>query len=211
MARINIDQALEETSPQPISGEIVTGVKETKNSDSLLSTFLVSPDGVNFGEAEEGEKVILLLRAHWITAIPWIAISIALVLTPLFIFPLLSVIGFSGVSAGTRLVAVLFWYLGTLTYVFLNFLYWYFNVYIVTNKKIIDVDWYAVAGHKISSTLLAKVQDVGVLQVGALSSVFDYGNVQIQIASEEENFEFVGVPHPQLVAKQIGGLIPQNI
>lgn len=211
MARISIDQASEETSPRPISGEIVTGAKEEKvDGVSLFSAFSVSPAAVTFGEAEEGEKIILLLRAHRITTFPWVAISIALVLAPLFIFPLLSVIGFSGVSAGTKLVAVLFWYLGTLTYVFLNFLYWYFNVYIVTNERIIDVDWYAVVVRKVSSMHLSKVQDVSASQAGALSGVLDYGNVQIQTATEGENLEFVGVPHPQLAVKQINELAQKN-
>lgn len=203
MARINIDQTPEETTPQPISGEIVT-------NSSLLSAFSTLPAGVSFGEAEKGEKIILLLRAHWVTMVSWILVALGLLLAPLFIVPLVSTMGFSGFSAGTGLVVVLFWYLGTLTYTFLNFLYWYFNVYIVTNERIIDVDWYSVVVRKVSSAPLAKIQDVSAIQVGVLSGVFDYGSVQIQTAAEEENFEFAAVPHPQSVVKQLEELLQKE-
>ncbi len=80
----------------------------------------------------------------------------------------------------------------------------------MTNERIIDTDWYSVVIRKVSSTQIAKIQDVSATQVGVFPGVFDYGNVQIQTAGEEENFEFVSVPHPQLIAKQINELMEKE-
>jgi len=182
----------------------------SKSGSSMFSSFSVTPTGVKFGEAEEGETILLLLRAHIVTNVPWIAISLLLLIVPLILLPLFSGLGGFGVGAGTGLVFILFWYAGTLTYAFLSFLYWYFNVYIVTNERIIDTDWYSVVVRKVSSTQIAKIQDVSASQAGALAGLFDFGNVQIETAAAEENFEFVNVPHPQLVAKQLNELMQKE-
>ncbi len=179
-----------------------------KSGSSMLSAFSVRPSGVSFGEAEEGEEILLLLRAHLITNVPWLVATLLLLIVPLILVPLVAGAGSGlGIGAGTGLVFVFFWYAGTLTYAFIHFLYWYFNVYIVTNERIIDVDWYSIVIRKVSTTQIAKLQDVNAVQVGALQGIFDYGNVQIETAAEEENFEFENVPHPQLVAKQINELM----
>lgn len=176
-------------------------------SSSWLSAYVVNPVGVLFGEAEPGEQVNLLLRAHLATNLVWVTVAAVLLILPVIILPFISSVGLSGVSAGTGFVVVAFWYLGTFTYAFLNFLYWYFNVYLVTNERIIDTDWYSVVVRKVSSTPIAKIQDVSASQVGVFSGIFNYGDVQVQTAGEEENFEFTSVPNPQEVAKQINELI----
>ena len=213
MPRIKVDDVEPDTSQVEKPVEVVlekpVEVKPPGIKD-LFSAFSVCPAGVSFGESEEGETILLLLRAHLVTNIPWIAISFLLLIIPLILLPLLSGLGSFGVGAGAGLVFILFWYAGTLTYAFLNFLYWYFNVYIVTNERIIDTDWYSVVIRKVSSTQIAKIQDVSATQVGVFPGVFDYGNVQIQTAGEEENFEFVSVPHPQLIAKQINELMEKE-
>ena len=193
---------------------IIEGVKNlinkelfSKSGTSLFSAFSVCPPGVNFGESGDNEEILLLLRAHIITNGPWVAISLLMLIVPLILIPLLSGLGNFGIGAGSGLVFILFWYAGTFTYAFLNFLYWYFNVYIVTNERIIDIDWYSVVVRKVSSAQIGKIQDVSATHVGVLSGIFDYGNVYIQTAGEENNFEFTSVPYPQLVAKQINELV----
>jgi len=179
----------------------------SKSRDSALSAFIVSPTDVSFGESEQGEKILLLLRAHLVTLLPAALVTLVLLVMPVFILPLFSAIGLSGISAGAGFVITVFWYLAAATYVFLNFLYWYFNVYIVTNARIIVVDWYSVVVRKVSAMPIARIQDVSSSQVGVFSGMFDFGNVVVETAAAEENFEFVRVPYPQLVQKQLSEMI----
>ncbi len=196
----------EELQETPIDQEL-----EEKSGHSSLSAFIAHPPGIFFADKEPEEQLILLLRAHLVTNVPWVIVSLILLVAPLVLVPVMAAAGIlAGVGPGLIFVVVLFWYLGTFTYVLLNFLYWYFNVYIVTDERVIDVDWYSVIFRKVSSTQIVKIQDASALQSGVLAGIFDYGDVQIQTAGEEENFEFASVPHPQLVAKKIEELMQQE-
>jgi hypothetical protein len=192
--------------PGPVSADALDGELQDKSGSSVFAAFSAFPRDVTFADEQEGENIILLLRAHIITNVPWILVSLVLLVLPLIVFPLIGAAGLP-LGVGRGLILFLLWYLVTFTYAFLSFLYWYFNVYIVTDERVVDVDWYAVLYHKVSSAQIAHIEDVSASQGGFFASVFDYGNIQIQTAAEQENFEFVNVPHPQLVAKEIQKLM----
>ena len=184
---------------------------EKKSSQSMLSAFVAHPPGIFFVDKEPEEELILLLRAHIITNVPWALAAAVLFVLPIIFLPLLSGLGMLTTLGGGMIVsATLFWFAGLFTYVFINFLYWYFNVYIVTDERVIDVDWYSIIFRKGSSAPMAKIQDVSATQGGVIAGIFDFGNVEIQTAGEERNFEFTAVPHPQLVAKKIQELMQEE-
>jgi len=182
-----------------------------KSSPSILSAFAAFPDAVKFQGEDADEEIILLMRAHIVTNVKWFLITLALLAFPLILAPLVGSLNFLGFSgAGTGIVALIFWYLAIFTYAFINFLYWYFNVYIVTNERVVDIDWYSILYHKTSSTRISKIQDVSVTRVGVFAGVFDYGDIHIQTAAEEANFEFAAVPHPELVKDKLEELMEEE-
>ncbi|MCL4397952.1 hypothetical protein M1403_02905 [Patescibacteria group bacterium] len=179
---------------------------EEKSGTSLLAAFKAFPQSITFSDKEPDEDIILLLRAHIITTLPWILATLGLIVLPLIILPLVSMLHLP-VNPGTVFVFFLLWYAGTFSYAFINFLSWYFNVYIVTSGRVVDVDWYSIIYRKVSAAQISHIEDVSSSAIGVLAGVFDYGNVAIQTAAEEENFEFEAVPHPQLVSKKIQELM----
>lgn len=184
------------------------GLLKLKSGNPLFSAFCAFPDAINFEGEDPDEKVLLLLRAHVVTNIKWILITIGLLLVPLIIFPLLASFNMlSGVGGGTGFIFTILWVMGTFTYAFLSFLYWYFNAYIVTNERIIDIDWYSIIYHQTNSTRISKIQDVSSTHSGVFASMFDYGNVHIETAAEESNFLFEDVPHPDLISQKIQDLM----
>ena len=95
-----------------------------------LAVYAELPRGFTFESQEEGEKIILLLRAHLITLVPPILFTIFLVVLPFFISPLLSVLRIDTLSNLNQLqilLLVIFWYLLVFGYAFYKFLFWYFN------------------------------------------------------------------------------------
>lgn len=201
-----------EIKPGPVKKAALSLVDEQlkeKSGTSFLAAFDAYPRDIIFTQSEAGEELVLLLRAHIVTNIPWLLIAVGMILAPLLLLPLLNILAVP-VSAGTSLALVLFWYLGTFTYAFLNFLYWYFNVYIVTSERVVDIDWFSVIYRKVSSAQISHIEDVSSVQGGVFAGVFDYGNVEIQTAAEEENFEFAAVPHPQLIARKIQDLMEKD-
>lgn len=170
------------------------------HSHNPLGSFCYRPHNINFESQETEEKVILLLRQHPITNIPWILMAILLVLAPnvLNYFPLLSFL-----PTNFQFVAILFWYLIVLAFIVESSLSWFFNVYIVTTQRVIDVDFVDLIYRDISSAELEHVQETSSSIGGTPGTIFNYGNVIIQTASAHPSFDFISVPQPDRVVKII--------
>lgn len=172
----------------------------------LMSSFDLEPKGVKFETQLVNEHIIILLRKHFITNTWWIAVGIFMFLVPMLIAALDPFLGLSEVikiPLRLQAVAVIIWYLLTFAFVFEQFLIWYFNVYIVTNKRLVDVDFFGLLYKQISEAGLDKIQDVTHRMGGVLQVVFNYGDVIIQTAGTQEFFEFHAIPQPQKVQKAI--------
>lgn len=165
-----------------------------------LAAYGYLPDKVNFETRESEEKVILLLRQHPITLLPKALVTALMILAPsiLSIFPILS---FSRLPPNFQFIAVLIWYLATAAFVIQSFLPWFFNVYIVTDERVVDIDFYNLVYKEVSDANIDKIQDVTYKMGGVVRTLFNYGDVLIQTASEVPNFEFLAVPKPDKVAK----------
>lgn len=177
-----------------------------------FSSYLFMPDDIRFETQSTGETIILLLRRHWITNLIWIFISILLIISPFIILPVIviSIPVISNISASLAGTIVLGWYLITFTYIYVNFILWYFNVSIVTNERIIDIDFINLLNKKFAETRIVKIEDVTMKTGGFIRSFFDYGNVYVQTAAKEAMFEFLSVPHPEKVVRLINELMGKS-
>jgi uncharacterized membrane protein YdbT with pleckstrin-like domain len=166
-------------------------------SHNPLSAFCYRPKKVKFETQEPEEKIILLLRKHPITNVKWILTAALMMLAPLTLqtFPLLDFL-----PSNYQFVAIMGWYLITLAFVLESFLTWFFNVNIVTDERIIDIDFYNLIYKEVSDANIDKIQDVTYKMGGVVRTIFNYGDVIIQTASEMPNFDFLAVPKPDKVA-----------
>ena len=172
----------------------------------ILGEYLENPPHVYFENQEKDEKIVLLLRAHVITLVPAVFIILILLATPILVLSLLPMFGvnLAEVVRPELLAAVVFfWYLFTAGYSFLQFLLWFFNVYLVTNERLIDFDFHGFLLKTVSETRLSKIQDVTSRIYGPVRTFFNYGDIFIQTAGTEREFEFHAVPKPDLVARII--------
>jgi len=177
-------------------------MENNNKKSSVLYSYCLNPQ-VKFDTSEEGEKVSLLLRSHPFTQIGWILSSI-------FFLVLLFVLNFfpqSFFNLGQILIINLFFIVFILSYIWLNILSWYFNVGIVTNKRVIDIDLHAVIYKEISDAQLGKIEGITVKSGGYLQSLFDYGSIFIQTAGAAVNIEFNNVPHPTDAVQVINNLL----
>ena len=194
--------------------------KSTVNIASVLSgykpggqfsSFCVMPEGIRFDTQEEGEDIILLLRRHPITNLGWILLAVLMIIAPFIVVPFLSsggiILFLDQVSPGLLPSLIAFWYLATIGYILLNFFFWYFNVNIVTNRRVLDFDFFYLLYREFSEALLNRIEDVTATGGGILSVIFDYGNVDVQTAAAMNRIEFIKVPKPQEVVNIITNLI----
>lgn len=173
----------------------------TKNP---LTSFAYEPENIHFLDQDAEEKVVLFLRWHPITNLGWILLSFAFLIAPVIFayFPVLS-----SLPLGFRLTISLLWYLIAVTYVYEKFLHWFFSGFLITNKRVIDIDFENLIYRQVSFATLDKIEDVTIKAGGGGMTLFNYGDVFIQTAAEIENIEFERIPKPDKVAHILKGLI----
>jgi len=127
------------------------GEKTTKNN---WASFIALPSKINFETQNKEEKIILILRSHWITNISWFLIALLMVFSPLMLYvvPFLSFM-----PSRFQLIILIMWYLFIVAFIFENFLSWFFNVYIITDERIIDVDFISLVYRRISEAQIEKI------------------------------------------------------
>jgi uncharacterized membrane protein YdbT with pleckstrin-like domain len=191
-----------------VSKQRQTTMQKEKQEEELqvynpLSAYCYKPENVYFETQDEGEKIVLLLRKHPITNIPWIIVVILMSFAPLLLkyFPLLSFL-----PSNFLIAAIILWYLLTIASAIEGFLQWFFNVYIVTDERIVDFDFYNLIYKEISEAKIDKIQDVTYKVGGLVRTIFNYGDVAIQTAGTVPNFDFEAVPNPQEVVKILQAL-----
>lgn len=172
-----------------------------------LAAYSVCPVNTRFATQEADEKIILLLRQHPVVNVPWVFLTIVLLFLPL-VLDYVPIIDFLPINF--QIFTLVLWYLLILAYVMGQFLYWYFNVYIVTDERIVDIDFFGLIYTDVSVTKIDKIQDVTFVQAGLFGAMFNYGDVLIQTAAETSRIDFMKVPRPADVVELIGNLIDEE-
>lgn len=206
---INLNKLQEENSDKKIVTEKISQTT-ISNPPGLFSAFKVNPRGLHYNEQDEDEEILLLLRKHFVTNVSWIFLSIVLLLSPLliaFIFNFTDISFIFSISSSSLLVYVSFYYLIVFAYMFINFITWYYNVSLITNKKVVDIHFQDVIYHDVSMTKLNLVEDVNYVQSGFFGSFFGFGNVYIETAGKSLRFDFISVPKPERVVNILENLI----
>ena len=175
----------------------------------FLSAFAERTYGVTFANQKSHEEIVLFLRAHLITNFLWIAITIFLLFIPLLGSVVVNFIPspFSFVSGKFLLIFLIFYYLIVFSYAFLNFLNWFYNITLITNLGVVDIDYSGLLYHDVAFTNFNLVEDVNYTKVGFFRSLFNYGDVFVQTAGGRENLEALGVPNPAKAAHTISNSI----
>lgn len=202
-----------------VNSVVVDEVREmSKESEfkGFWKSLVAYPKKTSFEFQNKGEVIMLLMRKHAVTNLGWVMVALMLLFVPLFWgeFPLLLAI-----SGRVRLGVTILWYAGVLLYAIQNLLLWFYNVYVVTDERVVDVDFFGLLYKNINVAQLKNVEDVSYSQIGILSSVFNYGKVVIQTASEQLSddvgkesaaFTFKAVSNPDRVVRVINQLMEQE-
>lgn len=158
-----------------------------------------------FPAQEKSELVLDIIRKHWFTyMIFWF-------ITFIMSLPLLvgSYLWFNGVISITPVwenVIIIFvpiyllFILALLVYGFVDF---YLDVYIITDRRIVDIAQNGLFKRTISELNLRQIQDVKATVIGIFSTLLHFGDVNIQTAGDKPNFVFRAIPHPYETSKKI--------
>jgi len=175
-------------------------------SRNPLAVFAPQPEGVSFAGQEKGEKIILLLRPHPLTLVPAFLVIIVLLLAPIYVIPFLGLVGIdlkASLNFIQSFLLTIIWYSFIFGYTFYRFIFWYFNLYLLTNERIIDFDFRGILHKETAYAPLSQIQDVAPKTIGFFGTFFHFGNVFIQTAAQKPEFEFHEVARPNEIANEI--------
>ncbi|MBP9869602.1 PH domain-containing protein [Patescibacteria group bacterium] len=164
--------------------------------------------------ADLHESKALVYRAHWFTLIPYFCMIVFVFLLPpatYLAFQTLQPNLLADPQAMTLFVlGVSIFFLYGLLFLFQLFLDYWLDVFILTDKRILDIEQKGLFNRTVSELRLYRTQDVTTEVKGFWHTMIDFGDIFIQTAGEKQRFVFQNIPHPNQVAKLILELAEEN-
>ena len=87
---------------------------------------------------------------------------------------------------------------------FIQWTNYYLDVWYITEKRIIDVEQKGIFSRNVSSIRFDKIQDINVEVRGVVATFLNYGNVEVQTASETSgSFIMKNASRPELIRQVV--------
>lgn len=173
----------------------------------------------HFPGQRENEQIHAVLHRHWFNIAShffMLGLSLLFIIFSFALSP--SILKATGISLGNP--ALLWFFITTLAlffwiYIFFVWLDYYFDVWVITNERIINIEQKSLFTRVISEVTLTRVQDVTAKIDGFFPTLLDFGDIMVQTAGEEKHFHFRNVPRPEehkeaimILVKAAGQKIP---
>lgn len=150
-------------------------------------------------DLHDNEEIILKVRQHWV-----------LLLWPITKFLVVAAVGgtvlyfFKDSLDGLIFILLMItWLLIAFDLAMHDFFRWYLNLYVVTNKRIINVTHRTIFKRQITEASLSNVQDVTHQTLGFISMLLNYGDVVVQTAGHQPLINFKTIGSPRRIHKEI--------
>lgn len=148
-------------------------------------------------QLRQGEHVIQSVRRHPVTIAVVLILEFSLLIFAFFFMAPLVTAGRFGVGIFMTLVGL------ALFFMFRSWLLWRSNTFIITDRRLIDVDRRGFFEWVVSETAFPNIQDISVTTRGLVQTVLGAGNVVVQTASGFVNLELHFVARPGAVKEAI--------
>jgi uncharacterized membrane protein YdbT with pleckstrin-like domain len=156
----------------------------------------------HFREQHEGEEVIRVIHRHWFNLLSHLFSIVAFAFVIATSFLILPVIfpetldpnNYRAFSFVQNTLLMFVW-----IYSFLIWIDYYFDVWIITTERVINIEQKGLFVREMSELSLSRVQDATTEVRGVIPTIFNYGDVHIQTAGETERFIFRQVGDPYRV------------
>lgn len=151
-------------------------------------------------ELEPGEHVIAQVRQHvfvlLLKLVPFGLLAIApFIVAPIFA-ALVPAVEAAGISASSRFFVGM-WLLFLWMAAFHIVTKYFLTVWVVTSRRIVDIEQHGFFRREVSSFLLARVQDVTTNVDGVFQTLVGFGDIHVETAGRSERFAMPGIPNPE--------------
>lgn len=155
------------------------------------------------------ERVIAVIHSHWFVLLREVFSVLLLFILPFIAVPLIGyVITEAGIPAAQ--IGAVFGLMGSLwallcwQLLFVRWTDYYFDVWIISNWRIIDIELRGLFKLDIATILdLSHIQDITTRTTGIIQNILGFGNITIQTAAQKREFVFEEAHNPRKVEQLI--------
>jgi len=150
-------------------------------------------------DLEQDEHVVLQVRRHLFVFWSRIIFDTLLFFAPLIIAQWSAAVLeklFNAPGAPLFFAVYLLWVLVIWMTFFVQWTDYYLDVWIVTNKRVIDIDQKGIFNFEVSTFRLEQIQDVTIEVNGVIATLLKFGNIHVHTAGENPNFIIRDAAHP---------------
>lgn len=162
-------------------------------------------------QLNENEKIIIVIHRHWFVVARMATLLVILLLIPpaaYALVPFLESLADLEVAVPLINFGMALYSMALILFLFLFWMDYYLDMWIVTDRRLIDVEQIGLFHREISEIPLSRVQDVTLQIHGVIETVLRFGTIRIQTAGEREFF-IRDAPHlykiKDAILKQIHG------
>ncbi len=157
---------------------------------------------------DENEEIVVLIRKHWL-----IFFLQALALTVLALLPLVAFmfippqfqLAFEQmqISSVFPVFLYLIFVLFIWEFAFIQLTTYYLDVWVVTNRRVIDINQRTLFARDTTTLMLEKIQDATVEVRGLLATLFNFGTLIIHTAGDNDDIVIRYAANPQYAKDKI--------
>ena len=155
---------------------------------------------------EEGEEVVLKVHRHWLFIALRIIGLLFLLVVPSAIVAILERLGILAIGDGSGPISLVLWSLWGLVLWSFFWQFWttyYMDIWVVTNRRIIDIDYQRLFDRNIAMLKLDRIQDVTTHVQGIIGTLLKYGSVHVQTAGSDKEFVIDQISNPEALRDAI--------
>ncbi len=146
-----------------------------------------------------GETVVSVMRKHWFILFIKVFPYMLAFFLPLVIFAFIPTTNLSQSLIATIIFFIATWMLIILMVIYTVWTLYYLDIWIVTNKRIMDIEQLALFNREVKTLQMNTVQDVQVDVSGIFETLLHFGTLRVQTAGTGgTDAKIVGIPDPAL-------------
>ena len=165
-------------------------------------------------ELEKDEQIVYEIRRHPLVFYTEIAAIIFASILPLLVAVVLMALDIQiSFLQGAGSLFTFFYALWLLVMLWAAEILWtsyFLDIWVVTTKKIIDVEQEGLFGRRTAFLHLDRIQDITVSVRGLLPTILKYGDISVQTAAQQGEFFIHNIPHPKVLHQKINEAIKYN-
>jgi len=155
---------------------------------------------------DENEKILLVVKKHWFVVLIRSVALIGFALIPFLFYVVTERVDLSFFTGNIMYLNLAIGAVSVLIGWIIFFVAWtdyYLDSWLITNKRLIDIEQKGLFSRDVATLRLDKMQDVTFAMEGIFATMIGYGEVRVQTAGTQTEFKMSHVSNPRKVAEMI--------